>query len=34
MVVLAMFSALIINGGGGGEIDQQKFKRSWRNSSR
>ena len=33
MVVLAMFSALILMRGGG-KIDQQKFKRSWRNSSR
>jgi len=32
IVVLAIFSALSVNGGG--EIDQQKFERSWRNSSR
>jgi hypothetical protein len=32
IVVLAIFSALSINRGGGN--DQQKFERSWRNSSR
>jgi hypothetical protein len=31
IVVLAIFSALSVNGGGGGEIYQQKFERSWRN---
>jgi hypothetical protein len=34
VVVLAIFSALSMTGGGGGGNYQQKFERSWRNSSR
>jgi hypothetical protein len=33
-IVLAIYPALSLKVGGGGEIDQQKFDWSWRNSSR